>query len=259
LVSWIGFYDVGAQPPQVVGSPRRRRAANGESESVPTGQWATLARSVADAAGRREVVRNGHLPERSILTGIGPVRVKPPRVHDRRPAAEQERFSSRILPPYLQKTRSVEELMPWLHLKGASTGDFTEALAARVGPEAPELIASTVTRLKSVWEQDFKAWNHRSLKDARYVYLWADGVHFNIRLEENRQCILVLMGATADGKKELIAITDGHAESEQCWKQMLLDVKQRGLRADRSLQRSTACRVLERALVLVTGGCQGEG
>jgi hypothetical protein len=122
LVSWIGFYDVGAQPPQVVGSPRRRRAANGESESVPTGQWATLARSVADADGHREVVRNGHLPERSILTGIGPVRVKQPRVHDRRPAAEQERFSSKILPPYLRKTRSVEELIPWLYLKGREHG-----------------------------------------------------------------------------------------------------------------------------------------
>lgn len=188
-----------------------------------------------DAEGHRQVVRNGHLPSRSILTGIGPVEVTQPRVHDRRPADQRERFSSRILPPYLRKTRSVEELIPWLYLKGVSTGDFTEALQALVGPDAPGLSASTVTRLKGVWEQDFKVWNQRSLKGERYVYLWADGVHFNIRLEEDRQCILVLMGATADGKKELIAVVDGHAESEQCWKQLLLDAKSRGLTADPKL------------------------
>jgi putative transposase len=198
-------------------------------------EWVERHAHHTDADGHRQIVRNGHLPERSILTGIGPVRVKQPRVHDRRPAAEQERFSSKILPPYLRKTRSVEELIPWLYLKGVSTGDFTEALQALVGPEAPGLSASTVTRLKGVWEQDFKAWNQRSLKDKPYVYLWADGVHFNIRLEEDRQCILVLMGATADGKKELISIADGHAESEQCWKTLLLDAKQRGLSVDPKL------------------------
>ena len=188
-----------------------------------------------DADGHRQVVRNGHMPTRSILTGIGPIEVTQPRVHDRRPSAERERFSSKILPPYLRKTRSVEELIPWLYLKGVSTGDFAEALQALVGSNAPGLSASTVTRLKGVWEQDFKAWNQRSLEGKRYVYLWADGVHFNIRLEEDRQCMLVLMGATADGKKELIAITDGHAESEQCWKELLLDVKSRGLTIDPKL------------------------
>jgi len=188
-----------------------------------------------NADGHRQVVRNGHMPTRSILTGIGLIEVTQPRVHDRRPEAERERFNSKILPPYMRKARSIEELIPWLYLKGVSTGDFTEALQALVGPNAPGLSASTVTRLKGVWEQDFKVWNQRSLKGKRYVYLWADGVHFNIRLEEDRQCMLVVMGATADGKKELIAITDGHAESEQCWKEMLLDVKSRGLTIDPKL------------------------
>lgn len=198
-------------------------------------RWIDQHAHLIDADGRRRVVRNGRMPTRSILTGIGPVEVTRPRVHDRRPPEQREPFSSKILPPYLRKTKSVEELIPWLYLKGISTGDFTEALAALVGPDAPGLSASTITRLKSVWEQDFKAWNARSLEAKRYVYLWADGVHFNIRLEEDRQCILVLMGATADGKKELIAIADGHAESEQCWKSLLLDVKRRGLTADPKL------------------------
>jgi transposase-like protein len=181
------------------------------------------------SAGRRQVVRNGHLPKRTITTGIGPIEVRQPRVHDRRPADEAEPFSSKILPPYLRKTKSVEELIPWLYLKGVSTGDFSEALTALLGPDAPGLSATTVTRLKQVWEDEQQAWSRRSLTDKEYVYVWADGVHFNIRLEEDRQCILVLMGATADGRKELIAISDGFRESEQSWKELLLDVKARGL------------------------------
>ena len=133
------------------------------------------------------------------------------------------------MPPYLRKTKSVEELIPWLYLKGVSSGDFSEALAALLGPQAKGLSATTVTRLKGIWEQEFQEWNRRSLADKRYVYVWADGVHFNIRLEGGRQCILVLMGATSDGKKELIAIQDGHRESEQSWKELLLDVQARGL------------------------------
>jgi putative transposase len=156
------------------------------------------------------------------------VEVQQPRVQDRRPAAEREKFSSAILPPYLRKTKSMEELIPWLNLKGVSTGDFSEALAALVGPRAKGLSA-TVTRLKAVWQQEYEAWNKRSLADKRYVYVWADGVYFNIRLEEDRQCILVLMGATADGKKEVIALTDGYRESEESWKALLLDCQARGL------------------------------
>ena len=185
-----------------------------------------------DAAGRRQVVRNGSHPERTILTGLGPLEVKQPRVQDRRPPEQRETFSPAVLPPYLRRTKSLDELIPWLYLKGISTGDFPEALKAIVGPDAPGLSANTVTRLKAAWEEEHRAWGKRSLKGKHYVYVWADGVHFNIRLEEGRQCILVLMGATADGKKELIAIADGYRESEQSWKELLLDVKARGLEVD---------------------------
>jgi putative transposase len=184
-----------------------------------------------DEEGRQQVVRNGYLPQRTILSGVGPVEIKQPRVHDRRPAAQREKFSSAILPPYLRKTKSIEELIPWLYLKGVSTGDFAEALAALLGPDAKGLSANTVTRLKAVWQQEYDAWNQRSLADKHYVYVWADGVYFNIRLEDDRQCILVLMGATADGKKELIALADGYRESEESWKALLLDCKARGLTA----------------------------
>lgn len=192
-------------------------------------EWIDSHRHLQDARGHRQVVRNGYLPERSITTGVGPVKVRQPRVHDRRTGETAEPFSSKILPPYLRKTKSLEELLPWLYLKGISTGDFNEALSALVGPECPGLSASTVTRLVAQWQDEYKDWSKRSLEDKRYVYLWADGVHFNIRLEEDRQCILVLMGATADGQKELIAIVDGYRESEESWKELLLDVKSRGL------------------------------
>jgi transposase-like protein len=191
--------------------------------------WLAQHQHCVDDEGRQQVVRNGHLPERALTTGIGPVEVKQPRVRDRRPVAERASFSSAILPPYLRKTKSIEELIPWLYLKGVSSGDFSEALGALLGPQAKGLSATTVTRLKGIWEQEFHDWQRRSLTDKRYVYVWADGVYFNIRLEGGRQCILVLMGATADGKKELIAIQDGQRESEQSWKELLLDVQARGL------------------------------
>jgi transposase-like protein len=185
-----------------------------------------------DEGGRRQVVRNGHLPTRKLMTGLGEMEVRQPRVHDRRRGEQAEKFTSKILPPYLRKTKTIEELIPWLYLKGISTGDMSEALAALVGAEADGLSASTVTRLKGVWETDFKAWNQRSLEGKPYVYIWADGVHFNIRLEEDRQCILVLMGATADGQKELIALAAGLRESEQSWRTLLLDCQARGLVLD---------------------------
>src|SRR5512147_2466123 len=188
-----------------------------------------------DDAGRRQVVRNGHLPERTIQTGLGEIEVQQPRVYDRRPAGEREKFTPAVLPPYLRRTKSLEELIPWLYLKGISTGDFSEALQAILGPNAPNLSATTITRLKAAWEQDHEAWSKRSLAGKHYVYVWADGVHFHIRLEEGRQCILVLMGATADGKKELIALADGYRESEQSWTELLLDVKSRGLEIEPSL------------------------
>jgi putative transposase len=197
--------------------------------------WLAERAHVRDEQGRRQVVRNGYLPERKITTGVGPVKVQQPRVRDRRPEAEAEPFSSKILPPYLRKTKSIEELIPWLYLKGISTGDFSEALKALVGPNCPGLSATTVTRLKAVWEEEYQEWSKRSLKGKQYVYLWVDGIHFNIRLEEDRQCILVLMGATADGRKELIAVADGYRESEQSWRGLLLDLKARGLVIDPKL------------------------
>jgi putative transposase len=198
-------------------------------------EWIGQRAELRDVAGRHQMVRNGYLPGRTIATGIGPVEVRQPRVRDRRPAEEAEKFTSKILPPYLRKTKSIEELIPWLYLKGVSTGDFSEALAALLGEDSKGLSASTITRLKSVWEEEYRQWNLRSLADREYVYLWADGVHFNVRLEEDRQCILVLMGATKDGKKELIAIADGYRESEPSWKALLLDVKSRGLKVDPKL------------------------
>ena len=190
-----------------------------------------------DEQGHRLVVRNGTSPEREIQTGVGSIEIRQPRVNDRRVDEEGRRFkfTSKILPPYLRRTKSIEELIPWLYLKGISTGDFSEALAALLGKDAPGLSASTVVRLKQVWETDFKDWNRRDLSGKRYVYIWVDGIHFNIRLEEHRQCILVVMGATADGKKELIAVQDGYRESEQSWKELLLDLKARGLDTDPEL------------------------
>src|SRR5262249_17576770 len=206
-----------------------------QATDAEVADWLKRPQDCGNADGRRQVVRNGYLPERTITTGVGPVTVQQPRVHDRRAAGEREKFSSAILPPYLRKTKSVEELIPWLYLKGVSTGDFSEALAALLGPDAKGLSATTVMRLKGLWEQEYHAWSKRSLAGKQYVYVWADGVYFNIRLEGGRQCILVLMGATADGTKELIAIQDGQRESEQSWKELLLDVQARGLTIDPKL------------------------
>ena len=197
--------------------------------------WIDAHAHITDHAGRRQVVRNGAHPERDVLTGLGPITVQQPRVLDRRPAGQRETFTPNVLPPYLRRTKDVDEAIPWLYLKGISTGDFPEALQGLFGIEAKGLSANTVTRLKAVWEEQYGAWSKRSLKGKHYVYVWADGVHFNIRLEDGRQCILVLMGATADGQKELIAIADGYRESEQSWKELLLGVKARGLEIEPSL------------------------
>lgn len=192
-------------------------------------EWIDQRQEVTNGQGRRQVVRNGYLPARKLVTGVGELTVQQPRVHDRRPEEQREKFSSKLLPPYLRKTKSIEELIPYLYLKGISTGDFQEALSALLGPDCPGLSATTIVRLKSVWEQEYQDWSSRSLEGKEYVYVWADGIHTNIRLEEDRQCILVLMGATKEGKKELIAMTDGHRESAQSWSELLLDVKRRGL------------------------------
>lgn len=206
-----------------------------EAINAEVAAWIDGHAHLRDEAGHRHVVRNGTLPARTILTGVGAVEVQQPRVHDRRPAGQREKFTSAIVPPYLRKTQSIEELIPWLYLKGVSTGDFSEALAALLGPDAPGLSATTVTRLKEVWEKEYQAWHQRSLAGKRYVYVWADGIYFNIRLQEDRQCILVLLGATAEGHKEVIAIADGFRESEQSWTALLLDCQARGLVIDPAL------------------------
>ena len=198
-------------------------------------EWLAEREHHRDERGHRQVVRNGRLPKRSITTGVGQIEIEQPRVRDNRSREDREKFTSNILPPYLRKTKSIDQLLPWLYLKGISTGDFNEALQSLLGAECPGLSASTITRLIQQWQEEYKDWSKRSLEDKRYIYLWADGVYFNIRLEEDRQCILVLMGATQDGRKELLAIVDGYRESEQSWTELLLDVKSRGLAVDPKL------------------------
>jgi transposase-like protein len=173
------------------------------------------------------------LPEREIQTGIGAVGVKAPRARDRDPGAPGGRigFSSSILPPYLRRSKSVEEMLPWLYLKGVSSGDFGEALAALLGPDAPGLAASTISRLKALWWEQYEAWQKHDLSSKRYVYFWADGVYFSPRMEHDKQCVLVIIGADAMGNKDIIAIMDGYRESAQSWKELLLDLKRRGLQA----------------------------
>ncbi len=203
-----------------------------EAITLEVEEYLAARRDLIDDAGHRQVVRNGYLPERSILSGVGPIPVKQPRVRDRRPKDQAEKFTSKILPPYLRKAKAIEELLPWLYLKGISSNDFPEALASLVGVDAGGFSPSTIIRLTESWQAEHQQWRSRSLAGQRYVYLWADGVHFNIRLQEDRQCILVLMGATIDGRKDLIALADGHRESEESWKELLLEVKSRGLIMD---------------------------
>ncbi len=182
--------------------------------------------NIVDDEGKRVVVRNGYLPEREIVTGLGPMPVKKPRVRDR---SGERQFTSKILPPFLRRVPSVDALIPVLYLKGISTGDFSEALAAILGPNASGLSATNIVRLKEGWQKEFEAWSKRDLSKKRYVYVWADGLYFNVRLEKDRPCILVLMGATEDGEKELIAVWDGHRESKASWQTVLRELKRRGL------------------------------
>lgn len=186
-----------------------------------------------DDQGRRLVVGNGHLPLRELLSGAGRLEVRQPRVRDNSADREQRvAFSPAVLPPYLRKSPALEELIPWLYLKGISTGDFSEALQALVGDAAKGLSANVIVRLKEQWSREYEDWMKRDLSGKHYVYVWADGIHVKVRLEDDankKQCMLVLMGATADGRKELIAVVDGYRESEQSWSELLLGLKHRGL------------------------------
>lgn len=185
-----------------------------------------------DESGRQGVVRNGYLPARTITTGVGEVDVQVPKVRDR--TGSGIKFNSLLLPPYLKRSRSVEEVLPWLYLKGISTGDFGEALSALLGPEAKGLSAATISRLKTKWQQEHKDWQGRSLRHKRYVYVWADGIYFNIRGGE-RQCILVIIGVNDTGHKELLGMEAGYRESELSWKSLMLKIKDQGLQHDPQL------------------------
>lgn len=183
---------------------------------------------MTDSRGRQRVIRNGYNPEREVQTGIGQIKVKVPRSRDREPGGEPIRYSSSILPPYLRRTRSIEELLPWLYLKGISTGDFKDALQAILGKDAPGLSANTISRLKAKWSTEMQQWKKRSLIGKQYVYFWADGLYCNVRMEE-KQCLLVIIGVTESGRKELVALEDGFRESELSWLSVLRDLKNRGL------------------------------
>lgn len=189
-------------------------------------------KGMVDETGKRQIVRNGYLPEREIQTGIGAITAKVPRARDKRKNADKVRFNSKLLPPYLRRSKSMEELIPWLYLKGLSTGDFSEALSSIVGKDAPGLSASTVSRLKEVWQTELDDWQSRSLQGKEYVYFWVDGVHFGARMEDASQCMLVIIGATPEGRKELVGITDGYRESAQSWRELLVDLKNRGLETE---------------------------
>ena len=177
--------------------------------------------------GRQAVVRNGYLPGRTIQTGIGDVAIKVPKVRDR--SKSGIKFTSAILPPYLKRAQSIEELLPWLYLKGVSTGDYQEALQALLGKNAKGLSANTVSRLKSSWLEDHDKWSRRSLSNKHYVYWWADGVYSNVRMD-NRLCLLVIIGVTESGHKELVAVEDGFRESSDSWYEVLTGLRHRGLK-----------------------------
>ena len=185
-------------------------------------------KDLRDARGHQRIIRNGYNPEREVQTGIGQIKVQVPPSRDRQPDGEPIRFTSSILPPYLRRTRSIEELLPWLYLKGISTGDFSDALEALLGKNAPGLSANTISRLKAKWKTDMAHWNKRSLVGKHYVYFWADGLYCNVRMDE-KQCLLIIIGVTEAGRKELVAIEDGFRESELSWLSVLRDLKNRGL------------------------------
>ena len=191
-------------------------------------QYIQQLRHLRDELGRAMVVRNGHAQQRTIQLGGGPVKVRAPRVNDRRP---DQRFTSDILPPYMRRSPRLEEALPVLYLLGLSTGDFSEALEALLGPEAAGFSATTITRLLKVWQEDYQAWRKRSLEGKEYVYVWADGVYFNIRLEDDRLACLVIVGVLPDGRKEVIALEDGYRESTESWASLLRDLKRRGMTA----------------------------
>jgi putative transposase len=184
-----------------------------------------------DEAGHRLVVKNGKRKRRILVTGAGALEIEPPRVDDRvLEGTEEPRFQSSLIPPYLRRTQRLEELVPFLYLKGISTGDFTEVLEKLTGEKVLGFSAESVVRMKQIWEQDYKGWINRDASTSEYVYWWVDGIYFNVRLDDERQCILVIIGAKGDGSKDLVAVEDGFRESKESWQSVLRDLKRRGLK-----------------------------
>ncbi len=221
-----------SQPEPPVTDPLHELLRQGARDLIAKAVEAELATFLAQYAdqrlddGRQAVVRNGYLPERTVQTGVGDVSVQVPKVRDR--SGGGARFNSSLLPPYLKRARSIEELIPWLYLKGISTGDYQEALAALLGDQAKGLSANTVSRLKKQWEDEHTEWRKRDLADRHYVYWWADGVYSNVRMGD-RLCLLVIIGVTEQGRKELVAVEDGFRESAASWETLLTGLRERGL------------------------------
>lgn len=181
--------------------------------------------------GRKRVVRHGHLPDRKVVTGIGAIPVKVPRARDRKANGKEDiiRFASQLLPPYVRRSKSIEAAIPYLYLKGISSGDFSKIMPVLLGKDVVGFSSDTVLRLRQQWQGELNQWNKRQLGSKHYVYMWADGIYFQARLEDDKQCMLVIIGATPEGKKELVGFLDGYRESTQSWRELLLDLKARGL------------------------------
>lgn len=212
-----------------VGAQRMLKAALEAEVSA----YVAAHRAERDAQGHALVVRNGQARARTVTVGSGTIAVQAPRVDDRRvdEAGERRRFRSRILPPYMRRSPKVAEVLPILYLRGLSTGDFREALPVLLGEDAAGLSPTTITRLTAAWETEYQAFQQRDLSACDYVYIWVDGIHFNIRLEDERLCTLVVIGACADGTKEVIAVEDGYRESSESWLSVLRGLKRRGMGA----------------------------
>ena len=220
------------EQPEAINDPLTELLRNGAKQLISKAVEAELSELLAQFSdvkidGKQAVVRNGYLPQRQVQTGLGYVDVKIPKVRDR--SGQGIKFNSKLIPPYLKRATRVEEFLPYLYLKGVSTGDFSDALKVLLGDDAKGLSANTISRLKEGWKDEYKAWNKRDLSLKNYVYIWADGIHFNVRGDNDRSCILVIIGATDKGKKELIAIEDGFRESEQSWTEVLQDLRNRHL------------------------------
>ncbi len=201
-----------------------------EALDVEVASYIERHRSERDERGHALVTRNGPARERHVTVGSGTLSIRAPRVNDKRVVdGEKQKFTSEILPPYLRRSQAVSEVLPVLYLRGLSTGDFQEGLTALLGENASGLSASSITRLVSCWQEEYRTWRTRSLADRDYVYVWADGIHFNVRLEEERLAALVVIGARPDGTKEVIALEDGYRESTESWLSLLRDLKARGM------------------------------